>query len=97
MSTHRFAVRVRPGSARPRVGGAYGDPPALIVAVHAPPVDGRANAAVAAALADALGVRPRAVEIISGQAGRSKMVAVTVPDGEDPAMRARLAELLGSP
>lgn len=38
------AVRVRPGAGRTRVGGRYGGPygPAVIVAVGAPAVDGKA-------------------------------------------------------
>jgi len=42
----------------------------------APATDGRANAAVLDALADALGVRPRAVRLVSGASSRSKVVEV---------------------
>jgi uncharacterized protein YggU (UPF0235/DUF167 family) len=56
--------------------------------VTAPPVDGAANAAVEAALAEALGVAKRAVAVVRGQGGRTKQLRV---DGlsEDEA-RARL-------
>ena len=74
MST--YPVRVRPGASRTLVGGGYGDPPVLVVAVTAPAVDGRANDAVVRALADALGVRSRDVEIVRGHAARTKIVAV---------------------
>lgn len=74
MST--YSVRVKPGSSRTRVGGGYGDPPALVVAVNAPAVDGRANDAVVRALADALGCRPADVEIVSGRTARTKVVRV---------------------
>lgn len=74
MST--YSVRVKPGSSRTRVGGGYGDPPALVVAVNAPAVDGRANDAVVRALADALGCRPADVEIVSGHTARTKVVRV---------------------
>jgi len=44
--------------------------------VTAAPVDGRANAAVGALLAAALGVRASAVEIVRGITGRDKYVRV---------------------
>ena len=71
-------IRVRPNSSRTRVGGAYGDPPALVVAVGAPAVDGRANKAVIEALAEALGIPRRHISIISGTHSRTKVV--DVPD-----------------
>lgn len=93
MSTHRFAIRVKPGASKPRVGGAFGDPPAIIVAVHAQPVDGKANAAVLSALVDALGVRARDIELVAGHTARTKQVAVTVPDESDAALAQRIREL----
>lgn len=74
MST--YSVRVKPGASRTRVGGGYGDPPALVVAVSAPAVDGRANDAVVLALADALEVRRVQISIVSGHTARSKVVEV---------------------
>jgi len=76
-----IAVRVKPGSSRTRVGGRYDGPfgPAVVVAVHAPPVDGRATAAVLRALADALDLRPAALRLRSGAAARDKLVEVDDP------------------
>lgn len=74
MST--YSVRVKPGASRTRVGGGYGDPPALVVAVSAPAVDGRANDAVVQALADALKVRRADIAIVSGHTARSKVVDI---------------------
>lgn len=74
MST--YPVRVRPGASRTRVGGGYGDPPVLVVAVSAPAVDGRANDAVIRAIAEALDVPARDVEIVRGLTARTKMVCV---------------------
>ena len=72
------AVRVRPGAGRTRVGGRYDGPhgPALIVAVGAPAVDGKATEAVRRALAEALGVRPAAVALRVGATSRDKVFMV---------------------
>ncbi len=93
MSEVRIVVRVRPGASRTRVGGSYGDPPQLIVAVNAPPVDGAANEAVVAALAEALGVRSRQVSIIGGHTARSKLVAVDASAQDVGALRERITQL----
>ncbi len=76
----RFAIHVQPRSKKPGIDGTHGD--ALRVRVHAPPVEGAANDAVVALLADALGVPARAVHIAAGQSGRQKLVDV---DGVDAA------------
>ena len=94
MGEVRIAVRVRPGASRTKVGGSYGDPPQLAVAVNSPPVDGAANDAVLRALADALGVRPNRVLLVSGQSSRSKVLAVTVDDDQVAALLERVTELL---
>jgi uncharacterized protein (TIGR00251 family) len=83
----RITIRVRPGSARPGVGGEQGG--ALVVRVSAPAVDGRATQAALAALADAFGVRRDAVTLVTGKTSRTKVVEVT---GGDPRV---LADLLG--
>lgn len=72
------AVRVRPGASRTRVGGCHRGPrgPALVVAVTAPAVDGRATEAARRALAAALGLRPAAVTLHRGAASRDKLFAV---------------------
>jgi uncharacterized protein YggU (UPF0235/DUF167 family) len=86
----RVTVRVRPGASRPKVGGRYGEgePPVLVVAVSAPPVDGKANDAVRAALAEAFHLKSSAVTL---QVGASSRLKVFDLDGADPA---RLVELL---
>ena len=74
----RVVVRVYPNSRRTHVGGRYGDgePAVLVVRVQAPAVDGKANEAVVAAMADALGVPKSAVSIIGGHTSRTKTVDV---------------------
>lgn len=87
------AVRAKPGSRAQRVGGAWGDPPQLVVAVRARAVDGAANAAVAGALAEAFGVPRSAVRIVRGQRARSKLVAI---DGDRARLHDALRRLLQS-
>jgi uncharacterized protein len=49
----------------------------LRLRVTAPPVDGAANTAVTRLLADALGVPPASISVVSGLHGRSKIVEIT--------------------
>jgi uncharacterized protein (TIGR00251 family) len=81
----RFAVRVKPGAKREVVGGRYGD--ALVVAVTAPAVEGKANEAVRKALAKAFDIRKQDVAIVTGERGRDKVIEM--PDAPQ-----RLDELL---
>ncbi|MBO0832903.1 MAG: DUF167 domain-containing protein [Actinobacteria bacterium] len=81
----RITIRVKPGSARPGVGGCHDG--ALIVRVSARAVDGRATSAALTALAAALGVRPAAVRLLSGSTSRTKVVDV---DGANPDDLSRL-------
>lgn len=87
-------VRVRPGAHRTRVGGRYqgeaqrGD--CLLVAVTARAVEGQANEAVIAALAEALSLTRRQVRLVSGRTSRTKVVEV--PDDCAP----RVDRLLGA-
>ena len=68
-------VLVQPRASRAGVGPAVGD--RLRVSVTAPPVDGKANAAVIEAVAEAFGVRRAAVSIVRGEAGRRKTVRIS--------------------
>ena len=69
------------------MGGRYGDD-ALVVAVQAPAVDGRATQAALKALAKALKCPAREVVLVTGATSRTKLVEV--PDGS----AGRVAELL---
>ncbi len=91
----RLAIRVRPGAARTAVGGSYPGPRgrALLVAVTAPAVDGRATEAALRALAAALGVKPAAVSLVGGRTSRDKLVAIDPPPTD---LDDRLAALLGA-
>lgn len=82
----RITIRVRPGSARPEVGGEHAG--ALVVRVSARAVDGKATEAALAAVAAAFGVRRGDVNLVAGASARTKVVEVA--DG-DPRI---LADLL---
>ena len=75
----KVAIRVKPGAARARVGGSYGDAGALVVAVTERAVDGRATSAALRAVAAALGVRHSAVTLLSGATSRDKVLLVADP------------------
>ena len=82
----RRSIRVKPASSRTKVGGtnllADRGLTALVVAVQAPAVDGKANKAVLTALAKALGLKPRDLVIVSGHTARTKLVEL--PDEVAP-------------
>jgi uncharacterized protein YggU (UPF0235/DUF167 family) len=82
-------IWVKPGAARPGVGGAHDG--ALIVRVPARAVDGKATEAALAALADALGIRRRDAVLIGGAISRRKRVHIS---GDAVHLNRRLAELL---
>lgn len=79
-------LRVTPRASRTAVGGLHGE--RLIVRVSAPPVDGAANEAVREAVAEALAVARSAVQLVRGETGRDKTVAVA-GDAEALVRRAR--------
>ena len=85
-------VLVRPRARRAGLKGFRADG-RLVVAVGAPPEDGRANQAVAKLLGEVLGVRARDVTIVSGERSREKRVEVQgLDEGE---LKRRLERALG--
>lgn len=70
-----FKVFVQPRSSKNQVAGCYGD--ALKIKLTAPPVDGEANKMCINYLAKFFSVPKSAVEIVSGQTGRSKLIRIT--------------------
>jgi hypothetical protein len=84
----RITIRVKPGSARAFTGGQHGD--ALVVAVNAQAVDGKATEAALRAVADAFGVRRRDVTLVTGATSRDKVVDI---DGDEAALVTRRDEL----
>jgi len=87
-------IRVRPNASRNKVGGTAGDPPRLVVAVQAPAVEGKANAAVIKELAAAFNLRARDFTIVHGELARDKRVLV---QGDETELAQRLEELSGDP
>lgn len=92
--TTTIAIRVKPGASRTKVGGSHAGPygPAVIVAVGAPPVDGRATDAALRALADALDVRPARLRLRTGASSRDKLIDVADPPAD---LGERIQALLG--
>ena len=80
---------MKPGSARPGVGGEHDG--ALIVRVSARAVDGKATEAALTEAAESFGVRRGAVRLVSGSSSRTKIVDI---DAADPRL---LASLLATP
>ena len=67
-------LHVQPGATKTELAGRHGD--ALKLRVHAPPVDGAANAEVEGFLARHLGVPRASVRIVSGASSRRKRVEI---------------------
>jgi len=67
-------VRVQPRASKDALCGEREG--ALVVRLTAPPIEGRANDALARVLGRALGVAPSSVRVVLGEAGRDKLVAV---------------------
>jgi uncharacterized protein (TIGR00251 family) len=70
-----LAVRVHPGARKNGVTGIHAD--AVKIALTAPPVDGKANEALIAFLAEALHLPRARVSLVAGAASRAKMVRIT--------------------
>ena len=69
-----FAVKVHPRAKENAITGAVGD--ALKLALTAPPVDGKANAACVEFFAKLLNLPRSSVTIAAGQTSRSKVIRV---------------------
>ena len=85
----RVVVRVKPGASRTAVGGRHGD--ALVVAVTAKPVEGKATEAVLRAVAEAFGVSRSSVTLVMGAISRDKVIGIV---GPADSLATRLDELL---
>lgn len=73
--TITLTLHIQPGAKKSECAGRHGD--ALKIRLAAPPVDGKANAALTEFLADRLGLPRSAVHLKSGQTSRRKVLAIT--------------------
>ena len=72
----RVSVKAKPGAKTEKIEAQPDG--SLLVAVKAPPVDGKANEAIIAALAKHFGVKRSAVELKSGASSRTKQFEVSL-------------------
>jgi uncharacterized protein len=75
-----ISVRVQPRASRTAISGIVGD--AVKVALAAPPVEGKANEVLIRFFAELFEVPRAAVEIVSGESSRNKVVRVAGITGE---------------
>lgn len=87
-----LTIRVTPRARKTELGGVLEDG-TLRIRVAAPPVEGKANQALIAFLADVLGVRKRKIEILAGERGLDKIISVL--DMRASEVEKRLKEKLG--
>ncbi|HSD61552.1 MAG TPA: DUF167 domain-containing protein [Burkholderiales bacterium] len=74
-ATLTLFLHVQPGAKRTGAAGLHGD--ALKVRLAAPPVEGRANEALIAWLAEVFGVPARQVRLLWGEKSREKVVEIS--------------------
>ncbi|PTD96641.1 DUF167 domain-containing protein [Pseudothauera lacus] len=75
-----LALHVQPNARHTEFAGPHGE--AMKLRLAAPPVDGKANAALCAFLATYCEVPRAAVQLISGESARAKRVRIEGVDGE---------------
>lgn len=75
-----LTLHIQPGAKKTEVCGLHGD--ALKIRLAAPPVDGKANGALLAFVADRLDLPKSAVSLKSGQTSRRKVVEVAEPPAD---------------
>ncbi len=76
---------IQPGAAAGRIAGEYDG--RLKIAVAAPPVDGKANAALIRFFSKKLNMPPSRIRIVSGETGRRKRLLFTGLNPEQLAER----------
>lgn len=69
-----LTLHIQPGAKKTEVAGPHGD--ALKIRLAAPPVDGKANAALLEFIAAKVGAGRTAVTLVSGETSRAKRVRI---------------------
>lgn len=82
-------MRVVPRASRQRIAGLLGD--RIKVQIHAPPVEGEANRALCALLADVAGLPSSSARVVAGAKDCSKTVLLECADPESALQRLRTA------
>lgn len=82
-------VHVQPGAKRQQLRGLYGN--AIKISIQAQAVDGKANQALVAFIAQALSLPRQQVQLASGQASRRKRIYI---QGEEKALMQLLSRWL---
>jgi uncharacterized protein (TIGR00251 family) len=70
----KLAVRVQARARRDEIAGERAG--SLLVRVTAPPVEGKANAAVCRLLAERLGLAPGRIAVVRGASSRDKLIEI---------------------
>ena len=89
----KFWLRIKPRSRRERLGrDSAGE---LVLEIPAPPVEGKANQAAINFLAEALDVPRSAVEIVTGEKSRRKLVRIAGSSAQQTIARLHALALKG--
>lgn len=83
-----LTLHIQPGAKQTGFAGLHGE--AMKIRLAAPPVDGKANAALCAFLADFCAVPKSAVTLVSGETSRAKRVRI---ETTTPGLAGRLRAL----
>ena len=76
-----FSIRVQPRAGRTAITGTVGD--ALKISLSAPPVEGRANAAVVDFFSEILSVPRASVQVVAGERSRNQLIRIAGCSGSD--------------
>lgn len=82
-----ISVWVQPGARKNEIAGEYQR--CLKIRLQAPPVDNKANKALLSFLASKMGIKKGALDLVSGQTARKKVIRL------DPSQEIHWATLLG--